>query len=246
MPTNRRRRPPVYRAPLEASMKEHFMTGDFQQCVKAAHASGDRLVQLLFQWPTHAELWQMYADELIAEWVATYGAGVRPSGFWEHEAPSPRHWIVNGSAVPPDIPDSWQRAWRELFGVQLEDRTGRRCEWIESQPHYLRRFDLLIREEQAQLRPAAFRPERVADLLAADDDQDEDEREDEAEESVHSMWREEMAPRVRTGTKPSDEPADASQTDSGIEPRTDSAEGDPEKSTLPMGQTAGRARGRDR
>jgi hypothetical protein len=133
----------------------------------------DGLVQLLLRWPEHGRFWREHADELVAEYVQTY-PGHRPAGWWEHDALEPRRWILNGAAVPPDIPSDWQRAWRELRGIQLEDAKGARVAVIESEPAYLARLGLFQRGERRRLPRGAFAPGRVADELDQDETDDED------------------------------------------------------------------------
>jgi hypothetical protein len=182
MPTTRRRRAQTYREPLEASMREHLLSGDLDAAMAAGAAAGQRMpVQLLCRGLEHPTFWAAYRDELIAEYVAAH-PGWRPHGWWLYEATAPRRWIVDGHAVEVDIPPDWRR-WRELWGIQPEDASGRRASEVESQPAYVRRHGLLTRAERARLRPADFEPDCLDDWDRLDPDEVEDEAL-EADESV--------------------------------------------------------------
>jgi hypothetical protein len=145
-------------------------SGDWDETVATAKGSGDRLVQVLLRGHDHESLWRAHRDELLAEWLATW-PGTRPNGWWLFDAPpEPRHWIFNGHASPVDIPSAWT-GWRELRGVQITDRTGRRATRFESQAHYLKRLGLLAPGERARLRRGDFVPQHLDEILVVDQDE---------------------------------------------------------------------------
>jgi hypothetical protein len=93
MPTNRRHRRQPPRVPLEASLKEWLLHGDFRRAVAAVPAGSTGftgLGQLLLAGLDHPALWWAYRDELLNEYRAANPGGGMPWGWWEYESRAPR------------------------------------------------------------------------------------------------------------------------------------------------------------
>jgi hypothetical protein len=101
--------------------------------------------------------WREFRGPILAAWAAAR-PGSRPWAWWRWDATEPRRCLVGASLLwAQDV--EWQ--WRQSFGVRefrrvptLEDSRM----VVECEAAYLKRLQLLTRQERQALAPWSFQP----------------------------------------------------------------------------------------
>jgi hypothetical protein len=100
--------------------------------------------------------WDTYGAEIVAGW-ATAHPGTRPSCWWRWSAPEPERRVLAEPEPQPDAPDASTTRW---------DRVEETA-FVETEPAYLRRLDLLLPGEAERIEAADFEPEVVTRTRAS-------------------------------------------------------------------------------
>jgi hypothetical protein len=159
----------MHREPLPPLVVDYLATGDYARIrgegwFKAFDVAG-HLMRAVAQGGRLPE-WDEHADEITAAWIERY-PGSRPYAWWAFEADAPRDCVgVDVAAVP-----AW--VWRQHRGIavqwhQLDLGT---TVHLESEAHYLRRYQLLEPGECTRIALAAFAPEAIT--IGSDDEDSE-------------------------------------------------------------------------
>jgi hypothetical protein len=104
--------------------------------------------------------WRECSEPILAAWTAAR-PGTRPWAWWQYAATEARRCLLGASLLEAGPPFYVEMVWRRDRGIPAARRIATIEDSrlvVESEAAYLRRLNLLTRDERRALKPAAFEP----------------------------------------------------------------------------------------